>query len=178
MRNPLQPANPNALHQLGGKLVLMRAPSVMFFCQDIVIPDVQLREATQYTPHDRIPHPGDMLYRGDLSVTFQIDEDMRNYSEIYDWKCGLGAPDGFDQYRALSGLPKLERLSGAGVFSDITVTIADSAFNSNVEFRFQDCWPSGLSGPRFSTRDNEPKMLVSEARFQFRHFVLARPKEE
>ena len=49
--------------------------------------------------------PGDKLQYGDLVIQFLVDEDMKNYLEIYKWLMALGYPDTvnqtFDKYNEL-----------------------------------------------------------------------------
>ena len=73
-----QPSNPNALHQLGGRMILKRAPHLMFFLQEVNIPGMRLGTVAQPSPHDEMPWAGDRLYRESLSVTFKVDENLKN----------------------------------------------------------------------------------------------------
>ena len=57
----------------------------------------------------RIPVPGDKLAFSLLS--FSIDEDMKNFKEIYDWLIGLGYPDNFERNRVYKVLCNKEMKS-------------------------------------------------------------------
>jgi hypothetical protein len=164
-----QPENINYLQQTGGRMVLKRAPNLMFFLQTVDIPAVQLNEATFYTQLDRIPLPGDILRRSTLDVTFKVDEDLVNYKEILNWMYGLAEPDSYDQYKALATEGRAHR---DGVMSDINVIIANSAQRNHQEFHFQDCWPTAIGNLRFTTKDKEIIPLDVGVSFIFRHFTV------
>lgn len=171
----LQPTNVNFLHDLEGRMVIKRLPNVAFFLQEVQIPTVSISPATQNTPHDSVPRPGDALYRSQLQLSFKVNEDMDNYAELYDWMIGLAAPDDYDQYAALANVPREQRASGLGVVSDLTITLTNSARRVNREFRFQDCWPSSLGITPISTTSRSVGFVTAEASFKFRHFTLVDP---
>lgn len=151
---------------------MKRAPKLMYFLQEAVIPSAQLGNASQTSSLDELPWPGDRIYRDNLRVTFLVDEKMDNYSEIYAWMVKLASPDSATQYASLSRLAKNQRLSGDGVFSDLTVSVSSSTWNPNMEFRFQDAYPVGLGNLRFTMRDNSPQLVTVDAEFKYRHFTL------
>jgi hypothetical protein len=119
-----------------------------------------------------MPWPGDRLYREPLRFKFLVDENLENYLEIMEWMIKLAAPDSYSQYASLTLLERFQRLSGDGVFSDLTVTVSNSLYNPNMEFRFQDAFPVGLGGLRFASTDDSVRMLTAECEFRFRHFTI------
>lgn len=165
----------NMLTQLGARMIIKRAPTTNFFIQDVTIPPMQLGVANYVTELDLVPWPGDTLTRGTLDVVFKVDEDVENYLEIWNWMVKLGYPDSHDQYAELTAASKM---SGEGVFSDLTVIIANSAQRPNIEFRFQDAFPIAMSGLRFTSRDTDAVHMDVEVNFKFRHFTVHRSNEE
>jgi hypothetical protein len=47
--------------------------------------------------HD-IKIPGETMDYADLTIEFQIDEEMKNWNAIYFWMVGLGYPEGHELY--------------------------------------------------------------------------------
>jgi hypothetical protein len=152
-------------------MFLSRAPNLVYFVQGINTPGTRIGVVNQYTPQDTLPWPGDALYREDLVVRFKVDEDARNYMEIWDWMTGLAAPDSPAQYRALSQ-GKNQRASD--VFSDVTVTVTNNVHRVNLELRFQDAFPVALSGMEYATTEDGATFMDVTVAFKFRHFTVHR----
>jgi hypothetical protein len=164
-----QPANPNSLNNHAGRFVLKRAPNLNFFCQEILIPEIQVGTAEQQTELDVVPRIGDSLNRGQLSCVFKIDEDLKNYAEIWNWMVRATYPDSHEQYADLVGAGVT---SGEGPYSDITVIVGNSAFKPKFEFRFQSAFPESLSGLRFQTTNDGVRYHDATVAFTFRHFTV------
>lgn len=170
------PVNVNALSALGGKFFLKRAPNLVYFVQGISLPSMRIGTVTQYSPLDSMPWPGDAIYREDLSIQFKVDEDLRNYTEIWDWMVNSIGPDSTSQYASLIGRARSQRASD--LFSDVTVILNTSSHNPNVEFRFQDAFPVAISGLEFSTTTGNVVTINATVSFRFRHFTVHRREEE
>ncbi len=166
------PTNPNLLNDKGARMVLKRAPNLVYFVQKVRIPSLRIGVATQWAPMDQMPWPGDTLYRDDFSVSFKINEDMTNYLEMWDWMVRSVAPDRPEQYRSLVGSAKTQRASD--LFSDVTVMVPGSSYRPNIEFRLEDAFPMGLESLDFTTDGQEVGFLDSTVTFRYRHFTMHR----
>ena len=89
------PENLSFLSPTGFKFAIQKLPHVNYFCTSADIPDITLGQVDQENLFIRIPVPGDKLAFSPLNLSFAIDEDMKNFKEIYDWLIGLGYPDNF-----------------------------------------------------------------------------------
>lgn len=165
-----QPTNPNFLSPLGFNFSLKKLPQTMYFIQSVNLPSMALGQFDIPSPFTRIPQPGTHLDFGDFTMSFRVDEDMRNYREIYDWLIGLGFPDNFDDYKSLkdSELPG----SGEGVFSDATLTILTSAMNPNIEIRFRDMFPISLDSIDFNYSGVDVDYVAATATFKYRRYEI------
>ena len=164
-----QPINQSFLSPLGFKLQIKKTPTVNYFVQSVNIPQVSLGTADVETPFSKIPLPGTKLTYGYLQATFKIDEDMKNYIELYDWLKGIGFPDNFAQYGniAAAGLT-----SGDGVYSDITLIVLSSAMNPNMEITFYDCFPVDLSAIEFDSTSVDVQYATATVSFANRRFDI------
>ena len=73
-------------------------PHVNYFTTSANIPDMTLGQIdTIDNTFIKLPVPGDKLTFGLLTIRFRVDEDLKNFSEVYDWMIGLGYPDNFQQ---------------------------------------------------------------------------------
>jgi len=107
-----------------------------------------LGEAVQDNYFSKIKLPGDDFQFDDLSVSFIVDEDMKNWLEINNWMRDVSNVEDFTEYKT----NKSDRVS------DCTLHILTSGKNENVRYVFKDCWPRSLTGIDFdsSVSDIEP----------------------
>ena len=128
----------NYLSSAGFKIIFKRLPHVEFFSNKILLPSVTTNAVKTDTPLRAYYSTGDHLAYADLDLTFIIDENMKNYREIYDWLKGIGSPDNLEQYDQLAD-------SQDGTTSDITILILNSHKNPNLEVTFLNAQPIGLT---------------------------------
>ena len=95
-----QPANLNQLNVISFQTNFLRMPMVDYFCQRVSIPGITSSSIVQTTPFADVPIEGDHLVFEDLSLDFIVDEDLKNYIEIFDWLKAIGFPDNFGQYNS------------------------------------------------------------------------------
>ncbi len=157
------PANKNFLSPLGFKLTLGRAPNLSFNVQEARIPGLQLNEVSTPTPFLRIPNSDGLTYNP-LSISFRVGEDMDDYLEIHDWMVGLGAPESFEQYKALKDA---EPGNPRTVYSDITLLIMNSSMRPNIKVTFEDAFPISLGDLQFNTTDTDVNYIQCTADFRF-----------
>ena len=127
-----QPDNQNFLSPLGFRFIIDKLPIVNYFCQSASLPSVSLQETEIPNPLVRIPLANKANICS-LDIRFRVDEDMKNYLEIYNWMTGLGTPEDIKQYKALNetgnrptGTGKMGNVM-KGVFSDGTLVVLTSA---------------------------------------------------
>ena len=152
-----QPENLNSLKTNAFRLVFARMPEVEYTCQTVNVPGLILGGPVLVpTPLSDTPNPGDKVTFDNLTVNFIVDEDLRNYREVYAWVVGLGFPDSFSQFEALDELT-----------SDITIMALTNNMQPNVEFKFKDCFPVSLGAINFNTSDTGIEPITCDASFSF-----------
>ncbi len=174
------PTNKNFLSPLGFIFSIKKTPNVNYFVQSASLPSISLGQSDVQTPFVKLPIPGDHIDFGTFSVTFRIDEDMRNYQEIYDWIVALGFPDNFGQHNAIAtargrfgGLVN-NPTSGAGVYSDASLVILNSVKAPIIDFQFKDLYPINLSEIMFDTKNTDVDYVEGSVTFAYRSFTLNR----
>jgi hypothetical protein len=162
------PANKNFLSPLGFKFALARSPNLNFNVQDVRLPGLQLSQAESPTPFVSIPIASHITYNP-LSVSFRVSEDLDDYLEIHNWMVGLGAPESFDQYKALKsaepGNPKT-------VYSDITLLIMNSSMRSNIKVTFYDAFPVSIGDLSFNTTDTDVNYIQCTVDFEYLRYTI------
>lgn len=164
------PSNKNFLSPLGFKFGIKKTPGVNYFVQAASIPSISLGVATVPTPFVKLPIPGDHLDFGTFTITFHVDEELRNYMELYNWMIALGKPKDFTQYRAISDASKPG--SGEGVYSDATLTILSSAKNPMVDVHFTNIFPTELTQLNFDSRLERVDYIECTATFRYEAFTF------
>jgi hypothetical protein len=163
---PNQITNRNFLSPVGFKFTLAKEPKVAFFCNSARIPEITLSIVQQPNYLKDLDIPGGKLLYGDLSLRFMVDEDMENYMAIHNWLTGLGFPETTQQYADL-----VEGLDGEidpkKAFSDGTLYILDSNFNTNATVKFKDLFPYSLSSLEFDSTLTDVQYFTASASFKY-----------
>lgn len=159
------PTNSNFLPTVGFKFGIKKLPTTNYFVQSINVPGLKFGFIERPNPFLKYPIPGDHLQFNDFTLTFKVDEDMKNYLEIYDWMIGLGFPDNFDQYRLIDSK---SATSGEGKVSDGTIQILNSARVPGIEVTVIDMFPSSLSDIIFDSRDTNLEYAQATVIFKYR----------
>ena len=176
-----QPTNKNFLSPLGFRFILSRTPNVEYFCQAATLPNMIMPEALTANPFLTNPTPGTKISFEPFDIRFRVDEDMKNYQEIYDWMIGLGFPDNFNQYKDIAnsvegGIRRTAAASSktkaANIYSDGSLIILTSNNNANIRIAFFDLFPVGLTALEFDVSGTEIAYLEATVSFRYRKFTI------
>lgn len=158
-----QPENQNFLSPIAFKFICDAIPNVEYFCQQATLPGISINEVPVTTPLSTYYQPGDIVNFEDLNLTIIVDEDMKNWKEIYNWIIGLGAPVDQQQYAK-----QYERgISASGILS-----ILNSSYNNNIEIHFYEMFPLSISGLQFDLTDNDITYLSANITFRYNRYEI------
>ena len=167
------------------KFSILKLPKVEYFCTSVNIPGIELSGASQATSLKDIPIPGNKLTYEPLQMRFIVDENLENFQEIHGWLVGLGYPRDHTEFQNLlaSGTDRFPGRSTAvktepgkdrnatadigGTYSDATLTVLSSKNNAQVEIRFRDVYPTGLTGLQYDQQANDVDYLTATVSFQY-----------
>ena len=167
------------------KFSILKLPKVEYFCTSVNVPGISLGDATQATSLKNIPLPGDKLTYEPLQMTFLVDENLENFQEIHGWLVGLGFPRDHNEFQNLltagtdrfpsqstsqstePGKVKFGAADTGGTFSDATLTVLSSKNNAQVEVRFRDVFPTGLTGLQYNQQAADVDYLTATVSFQY-----------
>jgi|TARA_R110000744_G_scaffold187249_1_gene306669 hypothetical protein len=96
---------------------------------------------------------GDQVNYDSLEVTFSVDEDMKNYVEVFNWI-------------------KETAESDRQVTNDIILSILTSHNNINRQIRFVRAIPVSLGGVEFTTQATDIEYLQSSISFRYDYFEI------
>ena len=158
--------NRNFLSPVGFKFTLAKEPKVSFFSNAATIPDITLGTAVQPSYLKDIETPGDKLQYSDFTLRFLVDESLENYMKIHNWVTGLGYPETTEQYKKATtdedGLRDLEY-----VFSDGSLHILNSNFNTTAIVKFAQLFPTNLTSLEFEASDTDINYFTAEVTFKY-----------
>lgn len=120
--------------------------------QSIELPSIQLGVATTPTSVHDIKIPGETLEYSDMSFSFIVDEELKNWNAIYYWMVALGYPTSHDLYKNFIESSKNMGYSELSKgYSDGFLTVLDNANQPKQTFTFADMFPIALSGMRYDS---------------------------
>lgn len=171
-----QISNRNFLSPTGFKFTLAKKPKIDLFCSSAAIPGINLGVAIQPTYLKNIPIPGEILTYDDLVLSFNVDEDMENYLEIYNWLIQFGFPRDASQYQQLldedeNSNGKQNAISG---MSDGSLLIYNSNYNPIVSINFKNIFPVSLSSLQFESKVDDIQYLTAQAVFKYTIYDIVR----
>ena len=169
-----QPNNVNFLSPLGFNFAIKKLPNTNYFVQAVNVPSVQMGDAIMPTPFVNIPTIGDRISYAEFLVSFKVDEDLRNYIELYDWMVQLGFPEDFSQAKNIYEKQNNVDFMAEGPYSDATITILNSAMRPNLEVLFEDAYPISLSDLQFSATSPSVDYIECQVTFRYKLFRILR----
>ena len=170
------PSNTNLKQSTKFKLNFDRLPGMTYFCQSANFPGVSVSEIVRSTPFVDLYIAGEKLVYDTFNVTFLVDEEMRDWTEIHDWLRGMAFPTDFKEYMNLS------RQSNQGytrstfgikdnaTYSSATLTLYSNKNNPNFRIKFVDMFPISLSTVIFNTQDSAENIITADASFRFSYY--------
>ena len=161
-----QPTNLNQLNVVSFDVSFSRQPTVQYFCQRISLPSITLGETNEPSPFMNLPLEGDTLTYEALTLSFIVDEDLTNYTEVYNWLTALGFPREYGQFAALKEPESASKTLSK--YSDLTIVLHTNKSNPNYRIRFTDCFPTSLSSIGFDATPTGMDPIVVDATFNFR----------
>ena len=163
--------NRNFLAPTGFRFLIKRSPKVSFFCQSANVPSMDLGVTFQPNYLRDIPVPGDKIEFGDLTVTFLVDEDLKNYMELQDWIRGLGFPESGQDFRDFEAESKdygiLPTEGGDNIYSDGTLQILSNNLVPKFQVFFRDLFPVSLTTITFDATDTDIEYFTAEVTFKY-----------
>lgn len=158
-----QPETNNLLNTNYFKLVLGRLPTVSYMCQSVTMPGFSIGVADQSTALGlRQRRAGDTYTFDDFTVSFVVDENMDNWTEMFNWLVGIA------NYQ--NNIPLSEGgpvLHVDDHYSDARIMVTNSAYKPVKEIIIRDMIPTSLSGWEFTSLDTDSTPVVATATFAF-----------
>ena len=145
-----QPKNINPLADVQFKFDVAALPNTSFFIQTVNLPGVTLEGAPMAVPQlqNLTRHTGVITYET-LSVTFMIDEYLKNWQEIFEWM-----------------------ISDEDKYTSAVLTILSSAMNPTMEIHFKEIFPTSLSAISFDSTTTDPVYQTATISFNYTEYII------
>ena len=170
------------------KVFLPLFPTTEWFVVRANVPGVSLGQAIQTTPMIDMPIIGDKLTYDDFYVTFLVDEELKNYTEMHDWLVNCAAPQERSQFRGKerpAGIPKRPQTeimdlilgnvksSDRDLYSNLDLFIMSSKNNPIVKIQMVEAFPISLTNIEYSHQESDVTYAECTATFAFSYFTIS-----
>ena len=170
------------------KVFLPLFPTTEWFVVRANVPGVSLGQAVQTTPMIDMPIIGDKLTYDDFYVTFLVDEELKNYTEMHDWLINCAAPQQRSQFRGKErpdGIPKRPQTeimdlvlgnvkqSDRDLYSNLDLFIMSSKNNPVVKIQMVEAFPISLTNIEYSHQESDVTYAECTATFAFSYFTIS-----
>jgi hypothetical protein len=155
------------------RLTLVNFPLVEWFCTSVTLPGVTLGVSEMETPFTMSPLVGDKMTFDNFDVTILVDEELKNYQEVYEWMVNIGFPHNQSQFMAKPSLDGVPKVGDRNLYSDLILTILSSKNNPKVVVTLYDAFPISLSGLTYTTQDTDSVYLTADVSFAYTWYDFA-----
>ncbi len=160
-------------------------PTTEWFVVRANIPSVQLGQGDQFTPFVQIAVVGDHITYGDFSVTFIVDENLKNYMEMYNWVKNIGFPFSHDQFNTLPRPDYQDKSGGTNydaesdtyskandrdLYTDIVLQIMTSKNNLVAQCEIYEAFPTTIGAIEYSQQETDMTYATCEVGFAYSWF--------
>jgi hypothetical protein len=140
------------------RFTIDRLPNVTYFCQTASLPTVTMSEVQIPSPFVPLKFPSKLDF-DELSITFVVDEQMKNWLEIFNWMRSCTQVEGFEEFAATN-----RHLTTANLY------ILNSTKNPKITVTFEGLYPRTLSALDFSSSIMDPEAMQATATFAYRNY--------
>jgi hypothetical protein len=98
-----------------------------------------------------------------MDLRIIVDENMKNWLEIYEWVIGLGSPQTSDQYK---------KQHKKGITADGVLVILTGSNNPQLSLHFTNMWPMSISGLTFDINNSDVTYLTATVSFKYNYYTI------
>lgn len=162
--------NYNNLNNNGFIFNLDRIPQTTFRVTACTLPGISVPAAPATFPGVNQFFPGGNTEFEPLVMTFIVDENLKNYEEIYHWITQQRYSIGKDY------VPKSDKETK--MVSDGTLVTMTNSSNPNRVFSFKDLFPISIGNLQFDTSVTETTPVTCDVTFAYSYFSMKLIKEK
>ena len=165
-------------------------PTTEWFVVSANIPGITMGQATQATPFVDMPLVGEKIDFENFDMTFIVDEQLKNYMEMYNWVKNIGFPySGEEQFNKLARADNLDREKkirnptsvGVGaaaaystgdrnLYTDIRLDILSSKNHTVANIIMYEAFPISMSSIEYSQQETDTNYATCAVSFAYSWF--------
>ena len=144
-----QPKNMNPLADVQFKFEIAALPETTFFVQTTSLPGISLTPIEIGLPQrEGFARSSGTISYEELSVTFLVDEYLKNWMEIYNW------------------------IIGDITYTSGVLTVLSSSMNPTIEAHFKQLFPTSLSELAFDSTTTDPTYHQATVAFKYTEYTI------
>jgi len=155
----------NLLKSNSYQFSIERIPETIFRITSVNLPEISVPAPSAPSGASTQYFPGSSSEFSLLTISFLVDENLKNYEEIFRWitqqRYGIGS-----DFSA-------KNVTETKLTSDATLITLTNSSNPNRVIKFFDLFPTSLGQLNFSTQQSDPIPVECSAQFYFSRFVFA-----
>ena len=172
--DPRQPDTNNYLATNYFKLEITRLPLLTYYCQGVNLPSLSLSHAEQGTSTGtNVKWIGGKYTWEELNVSFIVDEDMKNWIEVFEWMEEIAIMSDVKNTMNynIQGKPKGQL---DDYFSNGLLSITNSSYKPKLIVNLIDIFPISLSGIPFNSTNTDNEPVIATATFAYTYYTINR----
>lgn len=150
--------NPNEFNLLTNvqyKLEIPTLPNLTYWVQTAFLPTVSIEGGLLSSPNREIPVPGHKLEFDSMTMTFLLDQDLRNYEEIYYWMLKIQVEKQFSE-----------------MTQDIKLHFLTGQMNISRTITLVGAYPTTLTEVAMGSDDSDSVGVIGSVIFQYQYFTF------
>ena len=153
----------NFLQNNGFLFNLLRLPETTFRVVACTVPEISIPPSQAGYPGSTQYFPGSFTEFDAFTIKFLVDENLKNYEEMYHWATQMRFA--IKDYAAKND-------SEIGLVSDGFLTTLNNSSNPSRTFYFKDMFPVSVSGWQMDTSVSTPEPIHCTVSFRYSYFEL------
>ena len=157
-----QPDNINPLMNTYFRFIMNKVPTITYFCQRVNLPSLSFDSVEQPTRFGaRLYKAGDAYSYEDLNIDFIVDENMKNWNELYEWLRSCANLEDTSEYEN----PEIHT-------TDAELIIVNSAKRPIKSISFKNVLPTSLGSLQFDSTTTETEPIICNATFRYTSYSV------
>lgn len=145
-----RPVTYDGLPNTNFRVLFPKANNMIFFLQEFDLPSIGVKEVVRPTRFVDINEVGEKLIYQPFTCKFLVDKELYNFKEIYNWM-------------------KRMTVSGSNVGETDNAVLV---INGKHQIRFNDCWPTSISGLQFITNATDVQYITATATWNYDYLEM------
>ena len=190
--NPREPTTVDYAQSNQFKVYIPIFPLVEWFVVSCNVPVITMGQGVVPTPLVDYPIVGEKLTYDQFSMTFLVDEKLKNFMELHNWLVNMAPPQDQSQFMATTSdyvLPTGQNTkfyapdntdsqtstgstSDRALYCDITLFILSSKNNPVATVVMRDAFPVSLSSLDYSQQETDTSYVQCNVTFDYPFYTL------